>query len=249
MQFYWEQPTFDRGFWSSHALGSKFSQRVETGFNFHSRGKGLEDQMTGAQQVHEYLDFAFQFTAPNMWKVSTECSMENCLLLNAYPPSSKAQNTIPHLGFTINAFAYPKRVENVDSSNLLLNFLQNFCAVQRDFTIMLSQGNTLVPVSRGSSTRPSYRKFMKTFCQTFQSHGIKTTSCDLEFQFNDENCHSKEKIQSAKAHFVAFFHPNRRYHYLQLLVWPKEENVYPIIGQKILCSMSQSFQLISFAGT
>eukprot|EP00744_Colponema_vietnamica_P022070 GILI01031655.1.p1 GENE.GILI01031655.1~~GILI01031655.1.p1 ORF type:complete len:249 (+),score=4.31 GILI01031655.1:69-815(+) len=178
-----------------------------------------EDTVMGVPWIcHERLDFYFSYWSPASWSVQ-EVVRENFVSIQLSPPKEVAASV--H-GISITAFAYHRKVENPYSPELLKSFTKRFIAqvdpngkvVEQGATSKLAQelaGEQLAGVGNSSAADDQQLRSI--------TEKVGGSVCQLVFSPRSPNA----TRTPAKGLCRAFYHPNRRFHYVVLAAVPESE--------------------------
>ena len=169
------------------------------------------------EQEHEYLDFAFSFVAPKTWCVLTQDCAENSICLQVFPSALSDKTSEMECSFNICAFAYPYKVICGDTNKLILNFLSNFLSIDRNYKFLKLTGSNYERVAQDDSTyfdaRLHSKKFLLTtakgFIESASRNDMVVSSCRIELL-----PHGSPLADVQHTNICAFYHPNKRYHYI-----------------------------------
>ena len=197
---------------------------------------------------YEFLDFAFAFKLPRSWEIVENCSIENFITINALPEDQHAH--MNQLKFSVNAFAYPDEIRDLDTFCLIADFLHSFVTLQRYCKILKPKSSTVLrctphSFNEGMIINPkiTFRKSvlgqLQPYIELKKIRGVKISSCKLELQ-DLENPH---RTKLAIIH--AAVHPNKRYHYIYLSLWDKSGDYSEIESENVLREIMGTFECIT----
>ena len=133
-------------------------------------------------------------------------------------------------GLSITSFAYPRKVANTDADVLLRNFLGQFRrSVQGPVAVVgATSSPDLVPVD--CATPGAVRERSVELLQQ-AAHNFGGALCELTFT-------PPMTGVDARAYCRAFFHPNRRFHYVAVFAVPDDE--WAVVADTVLDAVAHA---------
>lgn len=184
-----------------------------------------------AWQSHERLDFSVEWTVPKTWKVEQRAT-ENFLQLQCSPPVRAATGESPLIhGFSLSAFAYHKRVKAPEPHQLLGSFMDRFNrSVRHSISLRGCSHSPLLQLGSGGLADMVHTtdKDVTAFCQ---ETALRIGGAVCEFDFSPV-----PTAGVGRAMCRAFYHPNRRFHFVSVFAVPEDE--YPLVKDLILTGTS-----------
>ncbi|RNF12809.1 uncharacterized protein Tco025E_06440 [Trypanosoma conorhini] len=157
----------------------------------------------------ERLDFYVQYSVPSNWWV-TERVGENSLAIQCRPPPAGRGAGQPTVhGFSLNCFAYRRKVQEPDSAKLLSLFLQRFNA---------SVSNSVEVVSRSAGRAAAAAAADASTRSVSESLASRLDCAVAEITFTPV---AGEPLAHGLCR--AFYNSNHKFHYVVVVAVPEDE--------------------------
>ena len=195
-----------------------------------SSQKGDENVQGVPWVCNERLDFYFSFWSPASWTIQ-EVVRENFISIQLSPPQEAGASV--H-GISITAFAYHRKVENPYSPELLKSFTRRFISQVDPSGKIIDELSTTSKLAQDLSSGESKAGINRQLKEIVEKAGGAV--CQLSFSPRT----AAGTRTAAKGLCRAFYHPNRRFHYVVLAAVPENEYdlVTPLLSHAV-CSASE----------